>query len=192
MARKKYHKVNLPIIDREVEVLAESKKDLEGRTVKIDLTRDLKGKNFEIIFRLGEEGDARPHRLHVYKYFLRRMMRKSVDYVEDSFTVNCKDYKLRVKPFLIARRKISRKVKRGLRNKAKEEIKEYMGDKDFEEILSSLLSNEFQKDLSLVLKKIYPLTLCEIRDIKVESKGGEGKKEAEKKVKKKIKEESKR
>jgi len=187
MARKKYFEVDLPILKRKVELLAESEDSLKGKSIKLDLAREIKGKNFEIIYKIDQEGAAKPHKLHVYKYFLRRMMRKSIDYVEDSFQIECGDANLRVKPFLITSKKVSRNVRKALRNKAREEIENYIGDKKFEEVISSLLSNDFQKDLSLALKKIYPLTLCEIKEIYVESSGGESKEEKE--AKKKVKEE---
>ena len=41
---------------------------------------------------------------------------------------------------------------------------------DYEEIFSDLLSGKFQKTLSLKLKKIYPLSLCEIKDIYIVDK----------------------
>ncbi len=166
--RKKFHEIELPIIDRKVELLAFSKEDLEERTVKIDLTREVRGKSFEIIFKIGKGLKITPRRLHVFPYFLRRMMRKSVDYIEDSFIVESKDGKLRVKPFLIARKKVSRKVRKALREECRKEITKMIENKKFSTILSSLIQNKLQKELSLKLKKIYPLSLCEIRDIYLE------------------------
>ena len=88
--------------------------------------------------------------------------------MEDSFSVNCKDAQLRVKPFLITRRKVSRAVRKALRVKAKEELIEYIKDKTSEILFDDLVKNKLQKPLSLKLKKIYPLSLCEIRVFELE------------------------
>lgn len=171
MAEKvKFVEIELPIINKKVEVI-----DTEGRkTIKIDLTRELYGKSLEIVFRvIKDKGGARsidPFRVYLQGYYIRRTMRKSISYVEDSFNVECKNALLRIKPFLITRREVSRAVKKALRNKCKEEILAYVKDKKFEEIFSDILSSKFQKMLLLKLKKIYPLALCEIRDVIVEKK----------------------
>ena len=52
--------------------------------------------------------------------------------------------------------------------KAKEELMNYMKDYPSKIIFDDLLKNQIQKQLSLKLKKIYPLSLCEIRILKIE------------------------
>lgn len=96
------------------------------------------------------------------------MMRKGTDYVEDSFSVKCKDSELKIKPILITRRKVSKAVRNALRTKAKQEIEDYLKTKTAETIFEDVLRNKIQKELSLKLKKVYPLSLCEIRALKVE------------------------
>ena len=44
----------------------------------------------------------------------------------------------------------------------------YAKEKTSVEIFGDIIKNEVQKNLSLKLKKIYPLSLCEIRIFKVE------------------------
>lgn len=171
IGKKKFFAIELPLIKQKAELLATSQEELIGRTVKIDLTRKLRGKSLDIIFKIKSEKEklkAQPFRLQLLQYFIRRMMRKSINYVEDSFSAETKDVTLRIKPFLITRKKVSRKVRKALREKAKEEITKEAKSKSYEEIFSDILSNKFQKSLSLKLKKIYPLALCEIRDIYIE------------------------
>ena len=98
------------------------------------------------------------------------MIRKGTNYVEDSFSTDCKDARIRIKPFLITRRKVSRAVRKALRNKAREELTNYVKEKNSEEIFNEIIRNQIQKQLSLKLKKIYPLSLCEIRVLEVENK----------------------
>jgi ribosomal protein S3AE len=111
---------------------------------------------------------AYPRGILLMPYFLRRMIRKGTDYVEDSFIADCKDATLKIKPFLITRRKVSKKVRRGLREKAKQETIKYLKDKPVSRIFEEILKNKMQKELSMLLKKIYPLALCEIKSIEIE------------------------
>jgi len=160
--------VELPLVGQKADVLAKELKELEDKTIVLDLTRSMRGKSIEAIFRLSVQGDkvlANLERLHVLPFYVRRMMRKSVDYVEDSFDIKVKDATIRVKPFLITRKKVHRSVRTALRNLAKEEITNSFKDKNTDEIFKELLGGRFQKSLSLKLKKIYPLTFCDIRDM---------------------------
>ena len=44
----------------------------------------------------------------------------------------------------------------------------YVKDKKCEEVFDEIIKNQLQKPLSLKLKKIYPLSLCEIRILEIE------------------------
>jgi len=164
----KFMPIELPIVNQEVQVLAKEAKELNGKTIRLDLTRNLKGKSVEATFKLSMQGDkilATLNRLHIFPFYIRRIMRKAVDYVEDSFETNSKDFKLKVKSFFITRKKVHRNVRKALRDKAKEELLSYIKEKSTVEIFSDLLNGMVQKSLSLKLKKIYPLSFCDIRDI---------------------------
>ena len=169
--RKKFFDVEIPLVGKETHLQAYDLKELEGRTIKYDLTRFLKGKSMIIKLKVKVEGEkaiATPIEIKLMPYFLKRMVRKGTNYVEDSFSTKCKNAQVRIKPFLITRRKVSRAVRKALRNKAKAELIEYVKDKDTETLFDDILKNQIQKPLSLKLKKIYPLSLCEIRIFKVE------------------------
>ena len=169
--RKKFIDVDMPLIKKETQLYAYDVKDLDGKFIKYDLTRTLRGKSVLISLKIDVEGDkpiARPVEMKVLPYFLRRMVRKGTNYVEDSFSAKCKDAQVRIKPFLITRKKVSRAVRKALREKAREELINYMKDKNVETIFEDIFRNQLQKSLSLKLKKIYPLSLCEIRVFKVE------------------------
>ncbi len=169
--KKRFFDVEMPIINKETQLFAEDISELNGKFIKYDLTRALRGKSVLIQLKVvvnDGKASAIPRELVLMPYFIRRMIRKGTDYVEDSFSAECKDAQLRIKPFLITRRKVSRAIKKGLREKAREELINYLKDKPSEKIFESILKNKLQKDLSLILKKIYPLSLCEIRMIKVE------------------------
>jgi ribosomal protein S3AE len=164
--KKKFFQVQIPIINKEIELLAFNSESLDNRFVKLDLTSDLRGKSLEIRLKVSlKDGKpiAEPVEIYLMGFFIRRMMRKGTDYVEDSFNVKCKNHTLRIKPFMITRKKVSREVRKALRENAKKEIEEYVKGKTFENLILDMINNKFQKDLSMKLKKTYPLGLCEIR-----------------------------
>jgi ribosomal protein S3AE len=197
--KKRFFDVEMPLINKQTQILAYELSELEGRFIKYDLTRILRGKSILMQFKVSVNDNkaiATPRGIVLMSYFLRRMIRKGTDYVEDSFSADCKDATLKIKPFLITRRKVSRRVRRGLREKTREEIKKYLKDKTSSRIFEEILKNKMQKDLSLVLKKIYPLSLCEIKSLETEkdlevkeSKETPKKEESEVKKEKETKEE---
>jgi ribosomal protein S3AE len=169
--RKKFFDVEIPLLKKETPLYAFDIKELEGRTISYDLTRMLRGKNALIKLKViadGEKMTTIPIEIKLLPYFLRKMVRKGTNYVEDSFSANCSDAKLKIKPFLVTRRKVSRAVRKALREKAREELINEVKDKTTDTIFKSVLNGLLQKQLSLRLKKIYPLSLCEIRILTVE------------------------
>ena len=168
--KKKFFDVEMPIINKQTQIFAYELAELEGKYIRYDLTRILRGKSILMQFRVQVKDNkaiAIPRGAILMPYFLRRMIRKGTDYVEDSFIAECKDASLKIKPFLITRRKVSKRVRRGLREKAKQEIIKYLKDKSSQKIFEEILKNKMQKDLSILLKKIYPLALCEIKSIEI-------------------------
>lgn len=169
--KKKFFDVDMPIIGKQTPLYAFEISELKGRYINYDLTRILRGKSILMQLKVNVENEkatATPTQITLMPYFIRRMIRKGTDYVEDSFSVECEDAILRIKPFLITRRKVSRAIKKALREKAKEEIINSLKGKTSERIFESILKSKLQKDLSLILKKIYPLSLYEIRVLKIE------------------------
>ena len=153
--KQKFFDVEIPLINKITNLRAFDLNDLDGRFIKYDLTRILKGKSAIIQLKVKIEDNqaiASPRKIRLMPSYLKRMVRKGTNYVEDSFSVDCEDFQLRIKPFLITRRKVSRAVRKALREKAKKEIIEYVKDKNAETIFQDLLKNQIQKPLSLKLK----------------------------------------
>lgn len=168
--RKKFINVEIPIIRQDIELLGNSIEDLKGRTIKLDLTRQLKGKSIEAVVKIDiidKKAIANPKQIRLMPYFIRRMIRKRISYVEDSFLVKSQESLMKIKPFMITRKRVSRAVRRTLRNKAKNWIEDYINARTDSEIFSEILANKIQKPLSLSLKKTYPLSLCEIRALEL-------------------------
>ena len=164
--RKKFQEVYIPFIKSKIELIGENISEIEGRNIKMDLTRQLKGKSVEVIIKVINQNNkaiAIPIKLKLMPYFIRRMIRKKISYVEDSFLIPNQESMFILKPFLITRKKVSRAVRKALRNRTKNWLEDYISQLSDKELFDDILSNKLQKSLSLVLKKTYPLSLCEIR-----------------------------
>ena len=187
--RKRFFDVEMPLINKETQLQAYEINELDGRFMKYDLTRLIRGKGMILVLRVKvdkEKAIAIPKEVKLLPYFLKRMVRKGTNYVKDSFLVKCKNAEVRIKPFLITRRKVARSVRKALREKTKEELTSYVEKKDFEEVFLEIINNRIQKQLRLKLKKIYPLSLCEIRVFKVEKELEKAKGKSTEKKKKEI------
>ena len=168
--RRKFIEVEIPITNSKFELVATSPEELENKTIKLDLTRDLRGKSTEAVVKIEIEKNkpiAHPIKIKLMPYFIKRMIRKRISYIEDSFETPSQNSILLIKPFLITRKRVSRVVRKTLRNKAKNWLEDYISQKTDKEILTEILTNKLQKPLSLHLKKTYPLSLCEIRILEI-------------------------
>ncbi len=168
--RRKFVKVEIPIIRTEIELVEAPLSQIEGKNIKLDLTRQLKGKSIEASVKIVSENGklvAHPYKIKLMPYFIRRMIRKRISYVEDSFQAPSQESMLIIKPFLITRKRASRAVRKTIRNKCKNWIEDYVAERTDKEIFNEILLNKMQKPLSLVLKKTYPLSLCEIRILEI-------------------------
>ena len=166
LIKKTFFDVKSSLVSSKISLYGASKEEMVGKTVNLDLTRILRGKNLEFKMKVKLEGDSlvgEPVSLNLAGAFIRRMMRKGSDYVEDSFVTACKDGKVIIKPFLITRNKVSRTVRNLLRVNTRKYLEGYLKARTTKEVFSDIMSNKIQKELSFKLKKIYPLALCEIR-----------------------------
>jgi len=160
--KKKFFEVSIPLINQKIHVFSYDANSLQGRIIKLDLTRILKGKNFDATIIIEKKDDqliGRFTALSLIPSFIIRMMRKSISYVEDSFKCN----NIQLKPFMLTRKKVHRSVRNALRKKTKEFLMDYANKNENDIIFEDMLTGKLQKNLSLTLKKIYPLTFCEIR-----------------------------
>ena len=169
--RQRFFEVDMPIVNKGTQLYGFDLESLKNKIISYDLTRLLRGKGALLKLKIKIEGNnaiAEPVELLVLPYFIRRMMRKGTNYVEDSFSAECKNAQVKIKPFFITRKKVSRAVRKALREKARAELTSYIKNKDTETLFDEIIKSKIQKILSLQLKKIYPLSLCEIRIFKVE------------------------
>ena len=165
-AKKQFFDVKAGIISTRVSLYAATAQELVGRVIKLDLTRSLRGKSLEMQMKIkqtGEELEAEPISLELVGSYIRRMIRKGTDYVEDSFQTSCKDAVFIVKPFMITRKKVPRSVRNELRKGARQYIEAHLTTRTAKEVFNEVITGKIQKELSLKLKKIYPLAMCELR-----------------------------
>jgi ribosomal protein S3AE len=163
--RKRYIEVESPFLGESIRVLG-TPEELNNKTIKLDLTRKLRGKGLTIklrIFNIEGKLYALPNSMTLATSYIRRMMRKNTNYVEDSFQTRCADIRVTFKPHLVTRKKVSRAVRRNLRNTAREFITEYCKDKTFIQIAEEIYNETLQKTILPKLKKVYPLSFCDIR-----------------------------
>lgn len=168
--KKKFFEVKAPLVSAPIFLYGAEIEEFENKVVKIDLTKNLRGKSFELRMQVhvkGNELEAEPISLNLLMSYIRRIMRAGIDYVEDSFDAECRDAIVKVKPFLLTRKKVSRAVRQELRNTAREFIQAKLKNRTAREIFSEIMTNRLQKELSLKLKKIYPLAFCDIRAFQV-------------------------
>lgn len=169
-SKKKFFEIKIPLTTTKVHLIGHTAEELEGKVIKLDLTKNLRGKSMELRARVklqNKELESTIISLELLPNYVRRVIRKGIDYVEDSFETDSRDAKLRIKPFLLTRQRVSRSVRKELRETTKKHLENHIKSRSTEEIFSEVMSNKMQKDLSLKLKKIYPLALCEIRHIEL-------------------------
>lgn len=170
ISKKTFFEVKAPITSTKIFLYGNSKQELEGKIISLDLTRSLRGKSIELKLKVKNENDSltsEPISLELVGSYIRKMIRAGTDYVEDSFIAECKEGKAIVKTFMITRNKVSRAVRAELRDSARKFLEAHFRTRNLQEIFTEILTNKIQKDLSLKLKKVYPLALCEIRFFKI-------------------------
>ncbi len=164
--KKKFIDIEVPMIKTSIEALG-TKESLTNRTIKLDLSRKLRGKGLNVTFQImNTDNDliAIPKRMELLTSYVTKIVRKKVDYVEDSFKTTTKDgINVEIKPLLITRKKVSRAVRRKLREVAKENILEFVKENTYLDIAQALFSSELQKTILPKLKKVYPLAFCDLR-----------------------------
>tara|TARA_Y100000310_G_scaffold327135_1_gene393038 strand:+ start:163 stop:780 length:618 start_codon:yes stop_codon:yes gene_type:complete len=165
-AKKSFYDVEVPMTSVPVQLYSVDQESLDGKTIVLDLTRNLRGKSLLLNMKVSLEGDKLkgiPFKIVMASANARRIVRRGSDYSEDSFAYNCKDKNVRMKFLLVTRKRVSRTIRNILRQNAKKYLEDYMKSRTAEEIFTDITTNKVQKGLGLKLKKIYPLSASEVR-----------------------------
>ena len=96
--------------------------------------------------------------------FIRRAVRAGKDKIDCSYLCETSDkVKVKIKLFLITSKKVTNSITSSLRKQMKEFVEKEIKANSFDKNLDSILSSNLQKNLRNFLKKIYPLSVCEVK-----------------------------
>lgn len=95
---------------------------------------------------------------------VRKTMRRGKEKIEDSFELTTQDNtQVIIKPLLMTKNRTTGAVLTNLRKTAKANLTKMVNGTTFENLLLELVNHRLQRTLSDSLKKIYPLSTCEIK-----------------------------
>jgi len=145
-----------------------------GRTITTNLmqvTGDIKSQSSSITFVISGVKDNKLTTDFVGYQFspssIKRFVRRRMTRVDDSIMLSTKEnVKVRIKPILLTRSKVSKSVEYSLRKQLKEELTRIVKQTPFEELIHNILKHRIQKDLKDKLSKVYPVRTLEIRVLK--------------------------
>ena len=153
------------------ETLASDDNLVLGRSMEVSLaqiTNDPKTQNIKVKFKVKEVKENKGY-LELFKYFMiptyiRRVVKPAKEKIEDSFSMVTKDnIKVVIKPILLTKSITQSSVLSNLRKKTRDFFNEYFKKNDYNKFLQDLITHSLQRDLKGMLKKVYPLSVCEIR-----------------------------
>ena len=137
----------------------------------MNLTDDPKKQNFNIAFKVTKiDGDKALADVIGYEMLLahvKRVMRKGVEKIEDSFIGQSKDdIKVQVKPMLLTKNKVKHSTLTAIRRITREFVIDNLKKQTYEDFMGSVMFNKVQKQLKENVNKIYPIVVCEFRIVK--------------------------
>ncbi|RLF35073.1 MAG: hypothetical protein DRM99_05350, partial [Thermoplasmata archaeon] len=150
-------------------------KELIGRVIKINLSNLARGKLGEVTCKIKEIKEekilAEPSKIKLYPSYIKRFIRRGITKIDESFLIETSEKnKVRVKPTIITRKKVKGGVETALRKELKLFLTKLFAAQKTDEIFLDTIKGEIQKKLSKKLKRIYPLSFCEIREILIVGK----------------------
>ena len=153
------------------ETPASEASEIIGRTIKVNLaalTNDPKKQGYTLLFKITKcENDIAYADMIQYRLgqsHVRKLSRKGIKKIEDSFLVTTKDnVSFRVKPLLITRFKTQRSIGSALHHQIKEHLTDMFKTLESKDAFLSVIGNKVQMELKGLLKKTYPIAISEIR-----------------------------
>lgn len=171
---KKWYSILAPQEFKQIEIgetLTSSPNSLLGKTLKINLmqlTNDIKKQNVNITFKIIQIKDDKAF-TEIKKYELlqmavRRIISKEKNKLDSSFLCKTKDnIAIRLKPLLITKSKTKKSILSTLQNQTKKFLTENISKLSYSELIIYLINYKLQTQLKEHLKKIYPVSLFQIR-----------------------------
>jgi len=149
-----------------------------GKTLShslMNLTNDSKRQNINIHFKVVEiEGDKAKTSIVGYQIIpssVKRFMRRNSEKMDLSFACETADnVLLRVKPLIITKADVKGSVAAKLRNSIVAFLVKEIKKMKYDELVNDLILHKVQDTMRQNFNKIYPLKVCEIRYMGIESR----------------------
>ena len=178
IARKEWYPILAPKVFQNV-VLGETyvyePQEMMGKGLTsnlMNLTNDIKRQNININFKINhvENGKAMADIIgyNMLNSSIKRLVRRNIEKIDMSFSVTTSDNKpLRVKPLLITRSATKGTVVAKIRRVAQDYLVKHITANTYETFVNDLVSHKVQMGLKADINKIYPLRVCEIRNMSI-------------------------
>jgi len=172
--RKKWYPILASKEFRQVEIgetLTSSPESLVGKTIQtnlMQLTNDMKKQNTKITFKIIQVKDDKAL-TEIKKYELipvavKRLSHKEKNKLETSFTAKTKDnIQVQIKPLLVTKSKTKKSILSNLLHETKTFLTKEINRLSYTDLLNTLIYYKIQNQLKFHLKKIYPLSVSQIR-----------------------------
>ena len=156
------------------ESLVATPQHLLNKYLKINLmtlTNDPKKQGITVRFAVknvdGNTGVAELVGYQMNTSHIKRLVRKAIKRIDDSFILKTKDnVSYEVKPLLIARHKTTQSVATTIRKRVRELLQNSFQNMTSEDVFMYVITNKLQMDVKNDVRKIYPLAISEIRVLK--------------------------
>lgn len=157
------------------ETFAAEPGEMVGRALKVNLMNlynDYKRQGVNLRLKVVSVNDdnavCKTVGYELLKSHSRRAVRKGTDKMDDSFVAEAKDgAKLRVKPMIITRHRVSDAVVSDIRKKAAAYLSGKFKELNSIEVFESIIQTKLQKELRGSLLKTCPIGACEIRSLEL-------------------------
>jgi len=132
------------------------------------LTGDWRLQNAKVIFRIVKVHAGKAYteleEYRLYDAYVRRIVRRGTDRIDDSFIVETRDgVKVRVMTLIITQHNTVRSKHTAIRKAVRELIINEAKEKDFYEFMKDIIFGYLQEKMRKVAHKIYPIEKAEIR-----------------------------
>lgn len=147
-----------------------------GKTIKVNLmtlTNDVKKQNINVKFILNQvQGEKALTQLIGYEVIpssIKRLVRKGEKRVDSSFVCETSDKKkVRIKPLFLIKTTTKSSIESALRKQTLNFLTKTIKKLDYDTLTNNLIFHKLQSSLRDELKIIYPLKICEIRQMILE------------------------
>lgn len=181
VAKKKWFKIIAPVEFQNAivgETLAYEAEQVLGRVVIANLytlTKDMRKQSISLTLKVtdikGADAHAEVTRYEMNPVHIKRLVRKSRSKIDDSFVAETNDkVKVRIKPLYLTKNITQRGVVTSIRMKSRDILTQELAKQSYSEFVSAVISGNIMKALKGELKKIYPLSVAEVRMFVKETK----------------------